>query len=161
MGSIDTRLDNLGLTLPPQPQAPSGVTVPFRWIRIYGNRAFASGHGALSSNGSIALPAGQVPTEVTVDQAQLAAVGALLSMLSTLRSALGDLDRIAAWLTITGFVNAATDFEGTTVVLNPASELLLDIFGPETGAHARTAVGYTTLPFRMPVVLSAELAIHA
>lgn len=160
MGSIDARLDELGLMLPPGPQAPSGVTLPFRWIRIHGDRAFASGHGALSGDGSIALPAGQVPTEVTVEQAQGAAVGALLSMLSTLRDTLGDLDRIAAWLTITGFVNAAPEFAGTTLVLNPASELLLEVFGPQIGAHARTAVGYTTLPFRMPVVLSAELAIH-
>jgi enamine deaminase RidA (YjgF/YER057c/UK114 family) len=160
VGTIDTRLDNLGLALPPPPQAPSGVTLPFEWIRIHGERAFASGHGALSADGSIAPPAGQVPREVTVEQAQHAAVGALLSMLSTLRAALGDLDRIAAWLTVTGFVNAAPDFAGTTLVVNPASELLLDIFGPEIGAHARTAVGYTTLPFRMPVVLAAELAIR-
>ena len=159
MGSVDTRLDELGLTLPPAPQAPSGVTLPFRWIRTYGDRAFASGHGALSSDGSLAPTAGQVPTEVTLEQAQQAAVGALLSMLSTLRTALGDLDRIDAWLTVTGFVNAAPAFAGTTLVINPASELILDIFGPEVGVHARTAVGYTTLPFRLPVVLSAELAI--
>ena len=159
MGTIDARLVELGLTLPPQPKAPPGVTLPFRWIRIHGERAFASGHGALSIDGSIAPPCGQVPGEVTVEQAQSAAVGALLSMLATLRGALGDLDRIAAWLTITGFVNAAPEFAGTTLVVNPASELLLDIFGREIGAHARTAVGYTTLPFRMPVVLAAELAI--
>jgi hypothetical protein len=62
---------------------------------------------------------------------------------------------------VTGFVNAAPEFAGTTLVINPASDLILDIFGPETGAHARTAVGYATLPFRLPVVLSAELAIDA
>jgi hypothetical protein len=160
VGTIEARLRELGLTLPPQPKAPSGVTLPFQWIRIHGERAFASGHGALTSDGSIAPPSGQVPGEVTVEQAQSAAVGALLSMLSTLQGALGDLDRIAAWLTIAGFVNAAPEFAGTTLVVNPASELLLDIFGPEIGAHARTAVGYTTLPFRMPVVLAAELAIR-
>lgn len=160
MGTIDSRLEELGLTLPPEPQAPTGVTFPFRWVRVYGDRAFASGHGALSSDGLIAPPVGQVPTEVTVEQAQEAAVGALLSMLSNLRTALGNLDRIAAWLTLSGSVNATPEFSGNTMVLNPASELLLEIFGPETGAHARTALGYTTLPFRMPVVLSAELALH-
>jgi enamine deaminase RidA (YjgF/YER057c/UK114 family) len=154
------RLDELGLTLPPQPKAPPGVSLPFQWIRIHDQRAFASGHGALSSDGTIAQPTGQVPGEVTVEQAQHAAAGALLSMLSTLRGALGDLDRIDAWLTLTGLVNAAPQFAGTTLVVNPASELLLDIFGRQIGAHARTAVGYTTLPFRMPVVLAAELAIR-
>ena len=101
-----------------------------------------------------------MPTEVSLEQAQQAATGAALSVLSTSRGALGDLDRIAAWLTLTGFVNAAPEFPSTTLVLNPASELILDIFGPAIGAHARTAVGYSTLPFRMPVVISAELAIH-
>jgi hypothetical protein len=114
----------------------------------------------LSPDGSITPTIGQVPTEVSLEQAQQAAIGAMLSTLSTLRGALGDLDRVAAWLTVTGFVNAAPEFPSTTLVLNPASELILDLFGPAVGAHARTAVGYTTLPFRMPVVISAELAIR-
>jgi enamine deaminase RidA (YjgF/YER057c/UK114 family) len=160
MGSIDDRLAERGLVLPPQPQAPSGVTLPFQWIRVHGDRAFASGHGALSPDGSITPTIGQVPTEVSLEQAQQAGIGAMLSTLSTLRGALGDLDRVAAWLTVTGFVNAAPEFPSTTLVLNPASELILDLFGPAVGAHARTAVGYTTLPFRMPVVISAELAIR-
>jgi hypothetical protein len=160
VGTIDARLDELSLTLPPQPKAPPGITLPFQWIRIHGDRAFVSGHGALAGDGSIAQPTGQVPGEVTVELAQHAATTALLSMLSTLRGALGDLDRITAWLTLNGLVNAAPDFAGTTLVINPASELLLAIFGREIGAHARTAVGYTTLPFRMPVVLAAELAIR-
>ena len=147
-------------SLPPLPKAPSGVTLPFQWIRVHGDRAFASGQGALSADGSLSETIGQVPTEVSLEQAQQAATGAALSVLSTLRGALGDLDRIAAWLTLTGFVNAAPEFPSTTLVLNPASELILDIFGPAIGAHARTAVGYSTLPFRMPVVISAELAIH-
>jgi len=87
VGTINTRLDELGLTLPPQPQAPPGVALPFRWIRIYGERAFASGQGSLATDGTIAQPTGQVPGEVTVEQAQHAAVGALLSMLSTLHDA--------------------------------------------------------------------------
>ena len=160
MGSIDDRLAERGLVLPPMPQAPSGVTLPFQWIRVHGDRAFASGHGALTPDGLLAPNIGQVPTEVSLEQAQHAAIGAVLSILATLRAALGDLDRVAAWLIVTGFVNAAPEFASTTLVLNPASELILDLFGPAIGAHARTAVGYITLPFRMPVVISAELAIH-
>ena len=140
--------------------APPGVEVPFRWVRVHGDRAFASGHGALNPDGTIATPVGQVPTEVSLEHAQQAAVGALLSMVSSLRETLGDLDRIEAWLTLTGLVNAAPDFGLTTLVVNPASALLLEVFGTEVGAHARTAVGYSTLPFRMPVVLAAELAVR-
>lgn len=159
MGHVDTRLAELGLIVPPAPQPPAGVALPFRWVRRHADRAFASGHGALTADGTIAGPLGQVPGEVSLEQAQRAAVGAVLSMLGSLRAALGDLDRVVAWLTVTGFVNAAPDFGLTTAVLNPASELILQLFGEEVGAHARTAVGYTTLPFRMPVVISAELAV--
>jgi enamine deaminase RidA (YjgF/YER057c/UK114 family) len=110
----------------------------------------------------MAGPVGQVPSEVSLEQAQHAGVLALLSMLASLKQAIGSLDRIAAWLTITGFVNASPDFGLTTLVLNPASEIVLDLFGPDTGAHARTSVGYSTLPFRLPVVISAELEVaHA
>ncbi|CAM3876069.1 RidA family protein [Smaragdicoccus niigatensis] len=159
MSNAERRLSELGFQLPRPAVLPPGVRIPFSWVRVHGSRAFASGHGPLAPDGTMAGPVGQVPSEVSLEQAQSAGVLALLSMLSSLKQAIGSLDRIDAWLTVTGFVNAAPDFELTTMVLNPASELLLEVFGPEVGAHARTAVGYSTLPFRLPVVISAELEI--
>jgi hypothetical protein len=80
-------------------------------------------------------------------------------MLAGLQRALGDLDRITAWLTVNAFVCADPGYPWTTLVANPASELLLEIFGPEVGAHARTAPGVAALPFDLPVIVAGEVEI--
>ncbi|HET9110214.1 MAG TPA: RidA family protein, partial [Ktedonobacterales bacterium] len=74
---------------------------------------------------------------------------------------LGDLDRITAWLRVFGMVQTAPGFQRTPAVINGCSDLLLDIFGPEVGAHARSAVGMAELPFNIPVEIEAEVAIAA
>lgn len=159
MGVIDRRLIELGLTLPDEPRLPAGARVPFAWVRVHRDRAFVSGHSALTTTGEIAGPLGKVPTVVSVDAAQASARSTVLAILGSLARALGDLDRIAAWLTLTGFVNADPGFAELTRVLNPASELLLDVFGPVAGEHARIAPGVAALPFEFPVVLAAEVAL--
>jgi hypothetical protein len=60
---------------------------------------------------------------------------------------------------LSGFVNAAPEFPLTTAVINAYSEVVLEVFGPEIGAHARTAMGVATTPFRLPVIVAAELEI--
>ena len=67
-------------------------------------------------------------------------------LLASLRQAVGDLDKIVAWLMVFGSVNADPDYAQTTLVANPASELLLELYGPDAGAHARTAIGMAALP---------------
>jgi hypothetical protein len=81
-------------------------------------------------------------------------------MLSSLKASLGDLDRIAAWLVVSGMVNVAPGFTETTAVINGCSELLLEVFGPEVGAHARTAIGMAMLPLNLPVIIAAEVAVR-
>jgi enamine deaminase RidA (YjgF/YER057c/UK114 family) len=68
------------------------------------------------------------------------------------------LDAVRAWLTVDGYVNASAGYAQTTAVLNPFSELILDVFGAE-GAHARTAIGVQALPLNLPVVIRGQLAI--
>jgi enamine deaminase RidA (YjgF/YER057c/UK114 family) len=80
-------------------------------------------------------------------------------MLSSLKANLGDLDRVTAWLMVNGFVNAEPGYPQTTAVMNPFSELIVDLYGPEAGAHARTAIGVAALPLSLPVVIAAELEI--
>ena len=80
-----------------------------------------------------------------------------LAVLTSLKEAIGDLDRIVAWGIVNGFVNAAPGYELTTLVLNPFSDLILELFGPEVGAHARTAIGVATAPLNLPLVVSAEV----
>jgi enamine deaminase RidA (YjgF/YER057c/UK114 family) len=101
-----------------------------------------------------------VPSEVSVEDAQASARAAALAMLASLKHAIGDLDRVAAWLTVSGNVNADPGYAQTTLVVNPASELLIDLFGSDVGAHARTAIGVAALPLNLPVILAAEVELE-
>jgi hypothetical protein len=67
--SVETRLHELGLTLPARPQLPLGVTIPFEWVRVREKRAFVSGHGPLALDGAPAGPFGKVPSEVPLEAA--------------------------------------------------------------------------------------------
>jgi enamine deaminase RidA (YjgF/YER057c/UK114 family) len=155
---IEQRVAELGLQLPPEPLLPSGVRIPFDWVRVAGDRCVLSGHGALDADGAPAGPFGRVPSEVTLEQAQQSARAAVLAMLGALRGTLGSLDRIRDWVSVSGFVNADPGYSQTTAVLNPASDLLLEVFG-QHGRHARTAIGVAALPLNLPVVISAEVIV--
>lgn len=159
--SVIDRLAERGLTLPPEAALPPGVTIPFSWTRRHRERVSVSGHGALTPSGTPAGPFGRVPTGVGVEQAQQSAVNALLSILSSVQRVVGDLDRIEAWLSLTCFVNAEPGFDRLTLVPNPMSQLIVELFGPETGAHSRTAPGVVALPFDLPVVVAAELVVRS
>lgn len=161
MGRVEKRLEALGLELPSAPNVPPGFTFPFQWVRVWGRRAFISGHGALSSDGRPVGPFGRVPSEVSLEDARTSARMATLSMLASLQRTIGDLDNVAAWLTVNGFVTAEPSYPETTLVMNAASELLLDLYGEESGAHARTGPGVAGLPFNLPVILSAEIELAA
>jgi enamine deaminase RidA (YjgF/YER057c/UK114 family) len=135
------------------------VEIPFAWVRVHRERAFVSGHGALDANGSPAGPYGKVPSQVSLNDAQRSARLATLAILASLKSALGDLHRVGAWLMINGYINADPGYRETTAVMNPCSELILDLYGDDVGRHARTAIGVATVPLNLPVVIAAEVAI--
>lgn len=158
--TIEERLDALGLELPACPVMPSGVRISFSWVRLVGTRVLVSGHGAQQPDGSPQGPFGRVPDEVPLDQAQASARAAALSVMASVRQAVGDLDRIEAWLSVSGFVNAEPGYASTTAVVNGFSEVVLDVFGDEVGAHARTAIGVSALPLNLPVVVAAELQLR-
>jgi enamine deaminase RidA (YjgF/YER057c/UK114 family) len=155
--TFEQRVSELGLQLPPEPLLPTGVRIPFDWVRVVGDRCVLSGHGALGPDGTPCGPFGRVPSEVPLEAAQESARLTVLAMLSSLRIALGSLDRVRDWVTLNGFVNADPGFQ-TTPVLNPASDLLLEVFG-EHGRHARTAIGVAALPLNLPVIMSAEVLV--
>jgi hypothetical protein len=154
---IEARLRELGLVLPQPTQPPPGARLPFAPVRLRGNRAFVAGHGPLHVDGTLAGPFGKVPSEVTPDQAYASARLVGLAILGSLQRALGDLDRITAWLRVFGMVNCAPDFAAQPNVINGCSDLILELFGPDIGQHARSAVGLTALPFGIPVEIEAEL----
>jgi enamine deaminase RidA (YjgF/YER057c/UK114 family) len=99
-----------------------------------------------------------VPSEVTLEEAQHSAHLATLAVLASLKAALGDLDRVTGWLTVNGYVNAEPG-PHTTTVINPFSELIIELYGTDAENHARTAIGVATLPLNLPVVISAEVEI--
>jgi enamine deaminase RidA (YjgF/YER057c/UK114 family) len=79
--------------------------------------------------------------------------------LGSLKRELGDLDRITAWLRVFGMVNVAAGFDQTPRVINGFSDLIVELYGPEVGAHARSAVGLAELPLHIPVEIEAEVEI--
>ena len=154
----EERLRAMGLELPPPLAVPPGVRLPFAPVRIVGDRAIVSGHGPQEADGSSAGPFGKVGAEVSVEEAYGAARGTALSILGDLARALGDLDRITAWVRVFGMVASAPGFDRQPAVINGFSDLILEAFGPEVGAHARSAVGVAELPFGLPVEIEAEVA---
>jgi enamine deaminase RidA (YjgF/YER057c/UK114 family) len=158
---VEAKLEELGLALPEPAKLPPGVQASFAWVRIYGDRVYVSGHAPLAQDGTPAGPFGKVGAEVSPEQGYEAARSTALSVLSSLKRVLGDLDRVSAWLMVHGMVNAAPGFAQTTNVINGFSDLILEVYGPEAGMHARTAPGLVTLPLGLPVVIGAEVAISS
>jgi enamine deaminase RidA (YjgF/YER057c/UK114 family) len=95
---------------------------------------------------------------LTVEEGYEAARLTALSVLASLKAELDDLDRIAGWLKLLGFVNAAPGFTGTPAVINGFSDLILDLWG-ERGHHARSAIGVAELPFSFPVEVEAVVKL--
>ena len=159
MSKIRDRIGALGLVLPEPLKTPPGVVLPFQFVRIVGNAAFISGHGPTAADGSLALPLGKVGRDLTVEQGYEAARLAGLAILGSLERSLGDLDRITAWTRVFGMVNSAPGFNRHPAVINGFSDLILAVFGPEVGAHSRSAVGMAELPFDLPVEIEAQVEI--
>ena len=159
MSRIEDKLRALKLVLPPPTRPPSGVILPFQFVRIVGRRALISGHGPQNPDGSFALPLGKLGRELTVEQGYAAARITGLSILGSLQRVLGSLDRIAAWSRVFGMVNSAPNFDQQPSVINGFSDLILELFGPEVGAHCRSAVGLAELPFNIPVEIEGEVEI--
>src|SRR5437588_12937575 len=158
---IESRLAELGLRLPEPMRLPPDVSLPFPWVRVHGDRAFVSGHAPLAPDGSLATPLGKVGAQVTQDQAYQAARLTALAILASLQRELGDLDRITAWLRVFGMVNSTPEFDRQPQVINGFSDLILEVYGPERGRHARSAVGVAALPFGFCVEIEAEVEIEA
>jgi enamine deaminase RidA (YjgF/YER057c/UK114 family) len=138
---------------------PPGVKLPFSFVRVRGDRAYISGHGPLNADGSLAEPLGKVGADLSLEEGYQAARLTGLAILSSLKQALGELDRVAAWLRVFGMVNSAPGFNRQPQVINGFSDLILELYGPERGQHARSAVGMAELPFDFPVEIEAEIEI--
>ena len=142
--TIEERLQEMGFELPP-PNPPGALYVP---VKQLGNALYVSGHIPLRDG----VPAftGKVGSERSLEYGQEAARLCVLHLLSSLKSFAGSLDRIKGVVKLLAFVNSETGFDRQHLVVNAASRLLMDLFGPE-GAHARSAVGTNQLPLDVTV----------
>lgn len=142
--SIASRLEELGLTLPPPPKAVAAYIPAI----ISGNWCLTSGQLPFKDGQLVAE--GHVGTEVSAETAYAAAQQCALNAISVAADAAGGLDRLVRVVKVVGFVQSGPDFHGQPQVVNGASELLEKIFG-EKGRHARSAVGTNALPLNAPV----------
>ena len=157
--NVEAKLEELGVVLPEPVQTPPGLVLPFAWVRVRGDRAYVSGHVPLNPDGSVAGPRGKVGAEVSEEQGYEAARLTALSILGDLKRELGDLDRVGAWLRVFGMVNSAPGFVRQPNVINGFSDLIMELYGPSAGNHARSAVGLAELPLGVPVDIEAEVEI--
>jgi enamine deaminase RidA (YjgF/YER057c/UK114 family) len=154
MSDAETRLELLGLTLPRPPQ-PIGR---FRHGRVDGGLLFLSGQGPLLEDGTLAV--GKVGRDVTADAARGHARRTGLVLLSAIRAELGSLDRARGPIKLLGFVNCTEDFDLHAHVIDGCSELFHEVFG-DHGAHARSAIGVSSLPGGITVEIEAVIGLQA
>lgn len=136
---IEKRLEELNIQLPPTPE-PAAVYIP---AVEAGELIFVSGQ--TPKDGNTLVYKGKVGSELSVEDGYAASRICILRCLSALQSILGDLDRVARIVKLTGYVNCPDTFTQHPLVINGASDLLEQIFG-ERGKHARVAVGVSSLP---------------
>lgn len=153
MGKVEDRLKELGITIPETP-LPLGSYKP---ASVSGNLIFISGQLPLS--GGKLLFQGKVGSDVTAEDAALAARASAINALAAMSRELGGLGRVRKILKVTGFVASAAGFYNQASVVNGASDLFFQVFG-EDGRHARASVGVAELPMNAPVEIEliAEIA---
>ena len=152
-GKIDARLKELGIDLP-QPAAPVANYVPFT---ISGKLVFVSGQ-LCTWQGQL-RHVGKLGAGIAIPEGREAARLCALNILAHLRTACGgDLDRVRRVLRVGGFVNCTPDFTDMPLVINGASDLMVELFG-DAGRHARAAVGVASLPGGASVEVEATVEI--
>mgnify|MGYP001381322446 CR=1 FL=1 len=149
--TIAKRLEDLGISLPAV-SAPLAAYVP---TARTGNLLFISGQGPIVDNRIVSR--GRLGETISVEEGVKAARLAAVNAMAAIAAAVGSLDKVARIVKLNGYVNSANDFDQQHIVINGASELLVEVFG-EKGRHARAAVGMNALPMGMPVEI--ELVVE-
>ena len=149
----EAKLKELGLQLPARAPAPVANYVPARQV---GELLYVSGQGPTDADGKGLR--GKVGVDVDIDEARRRAQLTALNILAVVHEHCG-LGRVAAVVKLLGMVNAPPDFSKHPTVIDGCSDLLVHVFGPEIGAHARSAVGLGSLPGGITVEIEAIFAL--
>ena len=147
------QIKKLNLTFPPAPK-PAGV---YRPVLVVGKFLYVSGQGPMKNDGTLML--GRLGDNLTAEEGKLVARQVGLTMLSSIQTHFGSLDKIKRVVKVLGMVNCTPDFTQHPLVVNGFSELMADVFGKEYGIGVRSAVGMI-LPNGIPVEVEAMFELH-
>ena len=147
------KVKEMKLELPPAPK-PAGV---YRPILVVDGFLYVSGQAPVKKDG--ALMQGRVGDNLTIEEGKIAARQVGLTMLSTIQTHFGDLNKIKRLVKVLGMVNCTSDFQKQPLVINGFSELMAEVFGKENGIGVRSAVGMM-LPDGIPVEIEAMFELH-
>jgi len=145
----DERFEQLKLNLPPAP-APLGVYKP---CLVDGKYLYLSGHGPVQDDKSLII--GRIGSDLTQEEGKHAALQVGLTMLSTIKTNVGSLNKIKRVIKVLGMVNCTPEFEKHPFIINGCSELFAKVWGEENGIGVRSAVGFGSLPDNIPVEIEA------
>jgi enamine deaminase RidA (YjgF/YER057c/UK114 family) len=150
--SVEERLRSLGLSLPVATNPAANYT---NYV-ITGNLLFVAGKGPAPADGK--PPKGKLGREFSTEHGYAFARSAGLDVLAVVRSALGDLDRVARVVKLQGFVNATPEFDEHARVLDGCSDLMVEVFGPK-GVHARSVFGAVSVRGNLPLIVDSIFEI--
>jgi enamine deaminase RidA (YjgF/YER057c/UK114 family) len=152
---IEKRIEELGITLPPAAAPRANYNIV---CQASGNMLYVSGHLPFKLDGS--LMTGQIDdNERTVEYGYEAARWAGLNIVATLKEQLGDLDKVEQIVKIFGIVQSSDHFKHQHLVMDGCSDVMMEIFGPKVGYHARSAIGTSTLPLNISVEVEAVVQL--
>lgn len=156
MGTVENKLAQMGITLPAPLVLPSANRTAAVQV---GNMLYLSGHGAALLEDESVKRRGKVDLDITEAEAYDTARALAIKMIATLKHHVEELDRVEQVVKILGMINAHPDFERQNKVLNGASDLFFEVFGPQIGCHARSSVGVDGLVDRQPVEIEGTFVI--
>jgi enamine deaminase RidA (YjgF/YER057c/UK114 family) len=150
---FDKKLKELNIQLIPPSQPIANYVKAVRT----GNLLYLAGHGPSKADGS--LITGKLGQDMTIDQGYEAARQTAISLISTLKAELGDLNKVKRIVKVLGMVNCTPEFGDQPKVMNGCSDLLVAVFG-DKGKHARSAVGMNALPLGMAVEIEIIVEVE-
>lgn len=152
MTTPEDRLEDLGIVLPKPPSPVANFTNAV----IEGSLLYLSGQGPLEADGT--RHTGKLGAEVSVEEGYAHARLVGINLIAVMAEVLGDLSRVKRVVKLLGMVNATPDFAEHPKVINGCSDLMVEVFASK-GIHARSAVGFGSLPFGITVEIEAVVAI--
>ena len=158
MSKIELRLQQMGYELPPVFVFPKNNRTGCTQT---GSLLLLSGHGLELPKLPGVRQTGKFGVDISVEEGYATARAVALTMLATIKAHCGDLDRVQRVLRLFGMCNCTPDFTQPPQVIDGASDLFFELWGPDYGKHARTAVGQVALPRGIAVEINGEFELHA